>query len=421
MNFNELINTATFSCLLFLAILTLSKKSHTPTGYRFLSLFFILLAFTFADDALINNSVYAKYPAVAVIFQPVIYAFAPAIYLAIVYLTSVTKKISLPIIVHFIPYLLLLGLYMFAYFFRTSDKHFLINVDSPNNGEPFEIMLLFLFFVQMLFYLYFSAKQLKKHRQAFPLFMSSISDNDYHWLYRIIIGLSILSMVSIMEAIFQQKELSFYFSFIYLTGFYYVGVQLAKQKDVFPFSKEQSENVVEIIEEQRDVAKEGAKIEKEISEIASASETIENSVESNVALPTQKKVISEERLNYLKNQLLELMEKEKPYLDSEITLPKLGKMLLLNTYQTSYLINTSFGENFYTLINRYRLDECKRMLASNQFNHLSILGIAFEAGFNSKTVFNTSFKKSTGLSPKEFKKQMAIEKTEEKGSSQSSY
>ena len=79
MNLNELMNTATFSCLLFLAILTLSKKSHTPIGYRFLSLLFILLAFNFADDVLSKNDGYIKHPALIVIFQPVLYAFAPAI------------------------------------------------------------------------------------------------------------------------------------------------------------------------------------------------------------------------------------------------------------------------------------------------------------------------------------------------------
>ena len=78
-------------------------------------------------------------------------------------------------------------------------------------------------------------------------------------------------------------------------------------------------------------------------------------------------------------------------------------MIPLNTYQTSYIINTCFNENFYGFVNRYRIEECKRMLESNEYNNLSILGIAFEAGFNSKTAFNTTFKKLTGLSPKEYK------------------
>lgn len=398
---NELINTATLSCLLFLAILTLSKKSHSAIGYRFLALLFMLLAFDFANEVLIKNEVYTQYPFLVVVFQPVMVAFAPAIYLAVIYLTSITQKVSFFIIFHFIPYFLLLSLYTLMYFFRKSDKLFLSNVEPSFKGEFFELALLFFFVVQMSVYLFLSIKQLRKHRKTLSTFVSNISDNDYHWLYKMIIGLCVLSLVSFMEIAFQQNDLSFYFSFIYLIGFYYVGVQVAKQKDVFPFSKEQSESIAAIIEDLQHT---------------SADKTLENELDSDEDTPDRKKVLSEERLSYFNTKLLELMEKEKPYLDSEITLPKLGKMLLLNTYQTSYLINASFGENFYTFINRYRIEECKKMLASNQYQHLSILSIAFEAGFNSKTAFNTSFKKSTGLSPKAFKAQMEQEIHREKSS-----
>lgn len=116
--------------------------------------------------------------------------------------------------------------------------------------------------------------------------------------------------------------------------------------------------------------------------------------------------MTDENLYQYTTRLLNLMETEKPFLDSEITLPKLGKMLLLNTYQTSYLINTSFGENFFTFINRYRINECKAMLADHRNNHLTILGIAYNSGFNSKTAFNTAFKKVTGLSPRDYKEQV---------------
>ena len=105
----------------------------------------------------------------------------------------------------------------------------------------------------------------------------------------------------------------------------------------------------------------------------------------------------------LKHQLLEFMSKEKPYLDAEITLPKLSKMMLSNTYHMSYLLNDCLEENFYTFINRYRIEECMRMLKNPSYDHLTILGIAFECGFSSKTSFNISFKKITGMSPKEYR------------------
>jgi YesN/AraC family two-component response regulator len=227
------------------------------------------------------------------------------------------------------------------------------------------------------------------------LFVSNIRDNDYRWIYKIIIGLSILSVVWLVEAIADKTQLSFYFSFIYLVGVYYTGVQVFRQKDVFPFSKEQNESVSALIDEAGD--------ETPVPETAVSANQPETSNEIIVSKESKKQVLADDKLLYYKERLLKLMEKEKPYSDSDITLPKLGKMLLLNTYQTSYLINTCFGENFYTFINRYRVEECKRMLESNQYNNLSILGIGYEAGFNSKTAFNTTFKKNTGVTPKEYK------------------
>jgi AraC-like DNA-binding protein len=63
-----------------------------------------------------------------------------------------------------------------------------------------------------------------------------------------------------------------------------------------------------------------------------------------------------------------------------------------------------FERNFYQLINGYRVEESKRLLVDEQLLHLNILAIGFEAGFNSKTTFNTTFKNQTGMSPLEYRK-----------------
>jgi len=80
-------------------------------------------------------------------------------------------------------------------------------------------------------------------------------------------------------------------------------------------------------------------------------------------------------------------------------------MMDVSTHDLSYLLNDSFGVNFFNFVNRYRVDEAKRLMLSGQNKHLNLLGIAYSAGFNSKTTFNIAFKKQTGLSPSEFMKQ----------------
>ncbi|WP_353485333.1 helix-turn-helix domain-containing protein, partial [Haliscomenobacter sp.] len=113
-----------------------------------------------------------------------------------------------------------------------------------------------------------------------------------------------------------------------------------------------------------------------------------------------------------KEQLRLLLEEQKPYLDPELSLPKLAEMMACSTHELSHLINQGFERNFYQLINGYRVEESKRLLVNEQLLHLNILAIGFEAGFNSKTTFNTTFKNQTGMSPLEYRKQQESAKLE---------
>ncbi len=98
-----------------------------------------------------------------------------------------------------------------------------------------------------------------------------------------------------------------------------------------------------------------------------------------------------------------LMRNEKPYLNSSLTLPELSQKLDIAPCSLSQIINESFSQNFSDFINTYRIEESKTLLArpDQQWN---ISEIALEAGFNSKSTFNSAFKKHTGITPKEFKK-----------------
>jgi AraC-like DNA-binding protein len=403
MGLYQLISTATFSSLFFLAMLVLAKKANSLNGYKFLSLFFIFLSFVFADAAFNNTGVYTDYPVLALLFQPVLYAVAPAFYLAVIYLTAVNKKIAAVLLLHFIPYFIFLCLYILILFITGTEKPSVFDNSPDSSTKSVDVFFSLFLFAQIFIYLYLSVRQLKRHERALPLFVSNIADNDYRWVYKIIAGLIILSVIWLLETIFNNKQLSFYFSFIYLAGVYYIGIQAIRQKDVFPFSKEQNESIGELIEEHNIFNTQKIDYSPNTEETVLTDKKPDTDPEPTNTIPDRRKVLSAEKTDYYKELLMKLMEHEKPYLNSDITLPKLGTMLLLNTYQTSYLINTCFNENFYTFINRYRVNECKRMLENNQYNHLNILGIGYEAGFNSKTAFNTTFKKLTGLSPKEYK------------------
>lgn len=100
-----------------------------------------------------------------------------------------------------------------------------------------------------------------------------------------------------------------------------------------------------------------------------------------------------------------LIETEKIYLDEDLTLRKLAKRLQIREDQASYLINHNFKITFFSLINYHRIEEAKILLKKKETN---ILNIAYSVGFQSKSAFNSIFKKFTKMTPSEFQKQNSV-------------
>lgn len=102
-------------------------------------------------------------------------------------------------------------------------------------------------------------------------------------------------------------------------------------------------------------------------------------------------------------QELELQMAEKKYFtNQELTLNELAKILNTNSVYLSKAINQGKGQNFNDFINQYRVKAVLSMMKDPAFKHFSLLGMAYEAGFNSKSTFNRAFKKVTGSVPKDF-------------------
>ncbi len=105
-------------------------------------------------------------------------------------------------------------------------------------------------------------------------------------------------------------------------------------------------------------------------------------------------------------RLEQAMKKDKLYLDAELSLTKLAAAMSIPSKQLSQVINEHLRMNFNDFVNHCRIEEAKRLLLEPGMKDIKLLRIAFESGFNSKSVFNVAFKKNTGLSPSEFRRLM---------------
>lgn len=109
-----------------------------------------------------------------------------------------------------------------------------------------------------------------------------------------------------------------------------------------------------------------------------------------------------ENISALSNKVLEVMENQKPYLQPKLTLSQLAQLTDMSPHLLSRVINEKFDKNFFEFINSYRIEAFKSLAANKDYSHMTLLALAFEAGFNSKTTFNTAFRKITGETPREF-------------------
>jgi AraC-like DNA-binding protein len=95
---------------------------------------------------------------------------------------------------------------------------------------------------------------------------------------------------------------------------------------------------------------------------------------------------------------------EKPFLDPQFSLPVLARRLGISTHHLSQILNEEIGQNFFDFLASYRIEEAKKILSDEEYSYIKIEEIAQMVGYNSKSAFNTAFKKIAGSTPSEFKK-----------------
>jgi AraC-like DNA-binding protein len=120
---------------------------------------------------------------------------------------------------------------------------------------------------------------------------------------------------------------------------------------------------------------------------------------------TKKALLDDEDAAAYKAKLQQLIKTKKPHLNPNLSLRSLADQLGIHANQLSWLLNDRFGINFNQFINHYRVEAFKELSKLPDNSNLTIMAIAYDCGFNSKTVFNTYFKKETGLTPKQFLKE----------------
>jgi AraC-like DNA-binding protein len=362
------------SSLLLAFLLITNPQKVNKKANQWFGAFVLCICILMLNDILISQKLSVKNHILGFMLNFPNFIIAPILYLSVDYYINPGKKWKSK---NFL--LFGFGIFMIAFFIIVEG---FMKAPSESDQEFFSkwfiIVFGIVFSIQLIPFFYLSYRKIIKHQKNVRLFSSTLENVDLKWLEYMIKGTVVMGAFWIFNILFITETNAIYLNIasnsIYLLGFFFIAYHSVKQKEIYPFNKEEKEELDEII------------------------------TETDTPEENRKKLLTDEKLAESKAGLIELMETDKPFLDCELSLVKLASMMNVSTHVLSYIINNGFDENFYQFINRYRIEEAKKQIINPQMNHLSLLGIGFEVGFNSKTVFNTTFKKYTGQTPSEFKK-----------------
>jgi AraC-like DNA-binding protein len=135
-------------------------------------------------------------------------------------------------------------------------------------------------------------------------------------------------------------------------------------------------------------------------------ESVENEEKALKANSYKNSSLTQDEIDEHVSLIEKTMKQEQPFLDSNFNLTKLSKLVRVPDYQLSQILNVGMKSNFYDLVNRYRIEQLIQLWSDPSRDEVSILDLAYEVGFNSKSTFNTAFKKFTGKTPSTYRNEV---------------
>lgn len=288
------------------------------------------------------------------------WAMLPSLYMAINHYASpsLPKKDWL---LHFVPFLLFVVfslVYLMPSFFN-------VQTHSPALPPWIGFIVRYFFFGQMVYYWIVCFSLLRRHQKNLKMVASFTEKIDLEWLRYLLI--SVLLLILIRIGSISNIHVTYYSPILYFFGIILLAYSTLTQKSIYA------------IEAYQPAEKDETTPKKTLNERLTTGQV--------------------EELNYI---VMRKTVDEKLYLDPSLTLSVLSDKIGISTHELSYVLNNGLGKNFYQFINELRTEEAKSLLVSEETKYLDMLGIATRAGFNSKTTFYTTFKKATGITPKEY-------------------
>ena len=315
----------------------------------------------------------------------------PLLYLYVKSITNFHFSIQKKDRLHFIPGLLYV---IWCIIVTVIDKlvvkkYYLMNgVSDPDFDGWYQLMQK----LSILIYLILSIRYYRQYKR-FTFFEYSFLDiAGLSWLRNFLIAFGILTILPLLEDLlnlipaFNELDYigSWYYFFAFALVVYYIAINGFNAVHV-PLRK--------LLFEPQLLLQYQSQLQ------LPAPEPVVQDAEFEVVAEVQQ---SDVYLQQWKEKVTGSMQHDELYKDAELTLSQLAKKLSTNSSVLSKVVNQGFGLNSNDFVNEYRVQAVIALLKAGEQKNQTLLGIAFDCGFNSKATFNRAFKKQTGISPKEW-------------------
>ena len=342
----------------FIEFLLMSKKNKSTadrilTVWMFLVVIHLFLAYLFITEEIYN------YPFLLGIEQPFPLLHGVFLYFYVSFLTNQLPENKKFLLLHFLP-ATILYVWLIPFFIFPAEQKIHIYRTQGAGYELLNILRTYANQITGVVYVSLSAFLIRRHRKNIRDQFSDLEKINLQWLQVLTFS---LGGIWILVIFFRSEMLVLtgMVLFVFLIGFFGV-----RQADIFSPKQIKAED------------------------------------ESEQKKKYPKSGLTEEASDTLHDALIRLMTADALYKKSDLSINDLSSRLGIHSNYLSQIINQKEKKNFYDFVNTYRIEEFKRLIAMPRNQHLTLLSVAYDCGFNSKSSFNRYFKKATGQTPSEY-------------------
>jgi AraC-like DNA-binding protein len=383
----------------FLAIILLSKKGKSEADW-ILFFWLVVMGVHLVEYYLFATGKNFSFPHLLGLEAPLPLLHGPLLYLYIEALTNQIKPRKYRVL-HFLPFLLSYLLFL-QFILLPADQKISVYENGGKGYETLTVFMLGIIILSGVVYVALSLRLLQKHKRNISNQFSYEEKINLAWLRYLIFGIGLIWVFVIIgndAAIYTAVV--FFVVFLGYFGINQVGIFTQKSPTVFSevYKNETTEKVKEIAFQEA----------VPISEVNSEQAIVEPPVLDLKKSKYLRSSLSPEAAQEIHSALTGAMVTKKLFTNPELTLAGLAQALNVHPNNLSQVINTFEGKTFFDYINQKRIEEFKRIVSLPENQKFTLLALAHDCGFNSKTSFNRNFKSVTGLSPSEFLREAKIE------------